>query len=154
MLGWLQCLIWHQQTKSQLVYPSYLLQLPFVSWERQRVTHPHLEGWSLPWPLVYGLLQGFNATYGVFFTIGNVIYVNTSHYYPTWGILVHFHRDHPWLLVTVLGWGELKFFYFIINNVLGCGGGFKAVAVCEVTLLLHKSKSSSYKMGVIIEILG
>lgn len=77
------------------------------------------------------------------------------YYCPIWGILVHFHRDHPRLLGTVLGWRELKFFSFTIYDVLGCHRGFKATSVwsTEVTLLLHELTSSLYKMGEIIEIL-
>lgn len=80
----------------------------------------------------------------------------TFYYYPIWGALPRFHRDHPRLLVTELGWGELQFFSFTVYNILGCHGGFKAVAVwsTEVTWLDHESKSSLYKMEIIVEFLG
>lgn len=89
-------------------------------------------------------LQGSHTTSG-FLPLEMLSFYNC----PIWGILVHFHRDHPQLLGMVLGWGELQFFSFSINDILGCHGGLKAASVLstEVTLLLHELTSSFIQNG-------
>lgn len=50
----------------------------------------------------------------------------TFYYYPIWGALPCFHRDHPRQQVTELGWEELQFFSFTVYNILGCHGGLQS----------------------------
>lgn len=148
--GWFLCLLSIFSNQKVKCPPSLPAPAPLC---QKRETGEHLSPSQRMNPTFASdksLLQGSLTTPG-FLPLEMLSFYNC----PIWGILVHFHRDHPQLLGTVLGWGELKFFSFTIYDILGCHGGLKAASVLstEVTLLLHDLTSSLYQMGEIIEIL-